>query len=671
MGPAMKPTPAWYLFAERLLVPLLFIFSFLAVMFPLTGTDVWWHLAAGREIFRTGTIPTSDPFSLLSLGKYWTDLHWFFQLVVYLLWRIGGNVALVISKCLLFSASAVLLLKAAEQHSSVSFRALRPLAVSVLALLVFAGREFVFMRPVVFSLFYMSLFLYLIGRYLNERRARYLAALVVIQLFWANSQPLFPLGPLIVACFLAGEGLGLLAGRLRLPGFTSGPPLKALVPMGITLLLLFAASLVTPFGIDGIVLPFKLLFRIGPEASSLFSYNVSENTSPWLLERTGAGTISMFAWVLGAALGSFLLNVRRISASRLLLLLAMLLPALLANRNLLLFYWVAGPVILANVGAAIYRTRHAENRRFFRRLLESPFFAGLVLATIAFPLGSSLTAQAGLTAPAPFRVPVAASTLVENLPARGNLFNSVRYGGYLIWKLFPERRPFIDGRLVLCTTRQFADYLDVLDHPERFTEYSRTHDLRTAVLPVALPDRYRPLIGALYRDPDWSLVFTDGTQTVFTQGNDGPDPIDLSDRQTVTRIARGLSVRFADDRPAEERAFINLGLLLDVSGNYDRAYEILADRKSRMARVLLARSYYLGGHISEALEISLALLEEKPDDTDSLVLASQIARESDRLDQALELVRRALDVDPYNRAARRILLDIRRAAATGQGAGKE
>jgi hypothetical protein len=667
----MKQTPAWYLFAERLLVPLLFVFSFLAVLFPLTGTDIWWHLAAGREIFRTGTILRSDPFSLLSLGKSWTDLHWFFQLVVFLLWRMGGNVALVIGKCLLFSASTVLLLKAAERHTSVSSRTLRPLAVSVLALLVFAGREFVLMRPVVFSLFFMSLFLYLIGRFLSERRLVFLGALVVIQVFWANSQPLFPLGPLIVACFLAGEGLGLLAGRLGLPGFAGGSPARVLGLMGITLLLLLAASLLTPFGIDGIVLPFKLLFRIGTGASRLFSYNVSENVSPWLLERTGAGTISMFSWVLGTALGSFFLNVRRIPASRLFLLFAMLLPALLANRNLLLFYWVAGPVILANVASAIYRVRRSKNKHFFRRLLESPLLAGLVLATIAFPLGSSLTAQAGLSAPVPFRVPVTASTLVASLPARGNLFNSVRYGGYLIWKLFPERRPFIDGRLVLCTTSEFADYLDVLDHPRQFTEYSRTHDLRTAVLPVALPDRYRPLVGVLYRDPDWNLVYTDGTQTVFTQDNDGPDPIDLSDRQTVSRIAGDLSRRFASDRPAEERAYINLGLLLDVSGNYERAAEILADRKSRMARALLARSYYLEGRIPEALKITQALLKERPDDTDSLILASQIALESGRLDQAIELAGRALEADPYSRAARRILLDIRQAAAAGQEAGKE
>ncbi len=663
----MKQTPEVYLLARRLMLPLLAIFSFLAVLFPLTNTDIWWHLAAGREIVRMGTIPRNDPFSISSLGNSWTDLHWLFQVVVYFLWRLGGVASLVIGKCVVFSIAAVVLLKAAEAHlrtdSGISSRALRPLAVAVLALLIFAGREFVFMRPVVFSLFYMSLFLYLIGRYLNERRVRYLAALVVVQVLWANSQPLFPLGPLMVACYLAGEGLCLLARRLELPGFSRGLPARALVPLAVTLLLLVAASLATPFGIDGLVLPFKLFFRLGPDASNLFGYNVSENVPPWLLGRAGDGSIAAFAWVLGTALGSFLLIVKRISLSRLFLLGAMLLPALLANRNLLLFYWVAGPVILANVGAAVHRAHRAEGKRFFRRLLENPLLAGLVVAIIAVPLGFSLNAQSPLVAPAPFRVPVEASDVIEELPARGNIFNSVRYGGYLIWKLFPERRPFIDGRLVLRTGKQFSDYLDLLDHPEGFSEYARRHDLRTAVLPVAMPDRYRPLVGALSRDPNWDLVFTDGTQTVFTRGNGDLDPIDLSDRQVPARIAASLSRRFSNDPPAEERAIINLGLLLVASGNYEQAAKILADHKSRMARALFSRSLFLGGHTLEALKISQALLEKDPDDVDSLLLASQIMHESGKLDDALDLAERALNADPYNREARLLLDDIRRAAA--------
>jgi len=45
--------------------------------------------------------------------------------------------------------------------------------------------------------------------------------------------------------------------------------------------------------------------------------------------------------------------------------------------------------------------------------------------------------------------------------------------------------------------------------------------------------------------------------------------------------------------------------------------------------------------------------------------------ESGKLEEALEFAGRALDVDPYNRAVRRILADIRKAAATAKGASGE
>lgn len=667
----MKLPPPRPALAGCLWLLLLALFSFLVVMFPLTNTDIWWHLASGREIVRGGTIPRSDPFSVSSLDRPWTNLHWLFQVAVYLLWHLGGVSALVLGKCLLLAVAAVILLKAGEAHIradlGASPRHWRPLSAAVLAVLVFAGRELVFMRPVVFSLLYTSLFLYLLGRYRQRPRRRYLAALLVVQVLWANSQPLFPLGLVITACFLAGEGLGRLAERRGWPGFAGGLPARALLPLAVTWLLLLAASLATPYGVEGLLLPGKLFLRIDPAAANLFGRNVSENLPSWLLARSGAGPAAWFPWVLGATLGSFLLSPRRLSLGRLLLLGALLVPALMANRNLLLLFWVSGPLLLANAAMALPHARREGRGRIVAGLATSPWLAVLLLGALVLPLSSRLRAQGPLSVPAPFRVPIAASEVIEKLPARGHIFNSVRYGGYLIWKLYPARRPFIDGRLVLRSGGQFAAYLAVLDHPERFAGYARTHDLRTAVLPVAQPDRYRRLIATLYRADDWRLVFTDGTQTVFTREAGGPETLDLADRRTVAGIAASLSRRFANDPAARARAHFNLGLLLDVTGNPTAAVAVLEGCSGRRARALLARSLYLAGRRRRAGEISRRLLVEDPGDIDSLLLLAQLARESGRLTEALELVGRVLEVNPHHLAARQLLQGMRRPAATAGG----
>ena len=53
-------------------------------------TDLYWHLAAGRYIVETRTIPTADPFSSTMLGKPWVDIYWLAQVGWYLIYQAAG-----------------------------------------------------------------------------------------------------------------------------------------------------------------------------------------------------------------------------------------------------------------------------------------------------------------------------------------------------------------------------------------------------------------------------------------------------------------------------------------------------------------------------------------------------------------------------------------------------
>lgn len=647
---------------QGLLPWLLILFAFLAVAFPIVNTDIWWHLASGREILRTHAIPDTDIFSVSSLGKAWIDVHWFFQLVAFFLWRLGASTALVMGKCLLFSLALLILLKAAYSHSqfdsALPADSSRVFGPAVLALLVLAGADYVLMRPVVFSLFFMSLFLFFIGRYLNSQKWRNLVALVIVEVFWANTQPLFPLGAVIVGCFFVGEGLAVLAHHMGISGFSHPMNKSALMPLGLSVLLVAAASMLTPFGLDGLLIPFKLFFRIGPQMADLFGRNVSENISPWLMGRINPHALLVFSLVLGLSLLSFLADLRRVSLSRFFLLGAMLVLALMANRNLLLFYWVAGPIVIANLAAAAENQQGFAYLRFFYKVLKNPALALAVFLVLSVPMFFSITARASISRPAPFRVPDRAIETIAALDEGGNVFNSVRYGGFLIWKLYPRLRPFIDGRIVLRSAAQFARYLDVLDHPEKFWSYSDEHDFQIAVLPVNQPNRYQKLIAALYKNTAWELVFTDGTQSVFTRNRQGLAKVDLADKNTVAKIVASISKRFEDDAAAKDQAIVNLGLLLNLAKEHARAIEILRPQKSKHGRALLARSLYLEGNPPAAKYICQDILREDQDDVDSLLLSAQIALDAGELKQALDFAKRALEEDPYNGAARQILLNI-------------
>jgi tetratricopeptide (TPR) repeat protein len=650
---------------------LLAVFAFLVVWFPLTNTDIWWHLAAGRSMCQEGSFLYSDPFSLSTAGQPWINLHWLFQIAAYLGHAAGGPAALVIGKCALFSVAAVILLWGCETlagaESGCGAPKLRPVGIAFLALAILAGRHLVFARPVVFTLVYMSLVLFLLAKFVRKPSKGYLIGLMGIQVLWANTQPLFVLGPVILACFLLGEGLSTLAARLRIPGFARTLGGKPLAMLALALAGTLAVSLITPYGFDTLQLPFRLFGRIDPTGASLFTWNVSENIPPWALARTGSGPHDAFQWLGVAAAASFVLNWKRISLTRLALFSAMLVLALMANRNILLFNWTAALVFVVNAGNAMARKSESPASVFFARVLRSPLLAlGTVLA-LGLPLGSALAREGSIARVSPFRVPTGIAAHLEKLPGEGRLFNAIRYGGYLIWELYPASRPYIDGRLVLRSADQFAEYLRVLDQPGKFEDLDDRFGFTAAVLPVTMPDRYQKLIAHLYRDPDWHLVFTDGTQTLFARQTSGsPGGMDLSSGTVVDRVVAAVMARHHDDSRVREQALVHLGILLNLAGQPDRAEEVLAPLEGRRAKSLLARTYASNRKPMAALTLASELVQSDPDDVDNLVLMAWLSIASGDYDLAARRARQALDREPHNAEARQILGELKRRLQSGR-----
>ena len=80
------------------------------VYFPITNTDIWWHLAAGREMLSSKSILHIDPFAYTVERPDWIDIHWGFQLIVYWLRSTVGFGGIVLIKCVLITIVGALLL---------------------------------------------------------------------------------------------------------------------------------------------------------------------------------------------------------------------------------------------------------------------------------------------------------------------------------------------------------------------------------------------------------------------------------------------------------------------------------------------------------------------------------------------------------------------------------
>jgi len=96
-------------------------------------------------------------------------------------------------------------------------------------------------------------------------------------------------------------------------------------------------------------------------------------------------------------------------------------------------------------------------------------------------------------------------------PVAGPMFNEYGWGGYLIWKLGPEHKVFIDGRADIYEyAGVLSDYLRIsqLDPDTLFL-------LRKYEVEGCLLERKAPLATLLAALPDWERVYSDKVSTLF------------------------------------------------------------------------------------------------------------------------------------------------------------
>ena len=185
-APASK-RDAW----STTLVGALLLLTFLLGCFPMGDFDVWWHVGTGRMILEHGAVPHVDVLTYTNAGRPWIDLYWFFQVIVALLYRVGGVPALVLLKALVGTATVALALAARRPGN----RVWPACAVWLVAVVVLSGR--LCERPELFSLLFLAGFLTVLAR--AAARPRLLWWLPAIELAWVNSHGFFVLGLFVLA----------------------------------------------------------------------------------------------------------------------------------------------------------------------------------------------------------------------------------------------------------------------------------------------------------------------------------------------------------------------------------------------------------------------------------------------------------------------------------------
>lgn len=439
---------------------------------PLSDTDLWWHLSAGREMISRFAWLRTDPFCLSSFGTAWIDLHWSFQLLVFSLHRLGGETGLVAGRALLVGAAVALALRKRLAWDTL-----------VVAGLVLVGsRLFLDLRPLLLTLLCLAALWITLERRLDLRSV---AVALLAQVALVNTQGLFLLGPLFALISAAGR-----FGE----GDAHGARTRALLGAALV-----GASLVNPWGWEAFSLALRVAGRILPGGDAVFSREIPENAPLWVWLREAP--LRTLPWIWALVASAFLIRRGPGSAGRTLLLGCCAGLSVLAVRNLP-FLALA---ILLSIGP-----------RSWPRPRILSVGAIFLLGLLAVP--SVLERRWNLPGDpvAPTHFP-GASALVALRHHPGPVFHELRIGGWLSWNLPLRGACWADTRLVLHDADFVRTYLEVLDHPSRFQTWSDRQGFQVAVVPLVAWPRFRPLATHLLHSPHWRLADSDGAWAVFTR----------------------------------------------------------------------------------------------------------------------------------------------------------
>lgn len=624
---------------------------------PSSDGDIWWHLATGREMVARGALLHTDPFSVSALGRPWHDVHWLFQLAVYGIHRAVGLGGLVLAKCALLGWGAWLLYSALEQHRNPWTRGL---FVTALLAGLLAARSLLLVRPVLGTLVLLAFFFLQLERFRRDDQWKPLLWLVPTQVLWANIQGLSALGPALLGAYAVAAVADARFGEApawpfaREAAKTSSPWRRAQV-LGGVLLACAVATCLTPFGWGAATLPAVLLGRLLPGEGQVFARQVAENLPPLTLERLSGGEFWHFKWALALLALSTFAAGRRLKLSHALVLLGFAALALMSNRNVLLLYWVGAPLFALYLAPPL---RALIGSKLGRSGLRVAIAANaLALGGVGLVSAAAAAQETPLSRPSPFRVPAGSAERLAKLPG-GDIFAADHFGGYLIWRLYPEFRPYIDTRLVLRTEHEYANYLRLADEPERFDDFQARHHFRYVVLPVTFPERYQALIAHLGASRDWQLLFTDGSEVLFGRRESTDAPPFLADETAAAGVRDDLALRYGAWPKAHTAALTSLATLHGLLGQHALADRALAGLHAPEAGALAARLRFVAGDLAGAERLAGARLGEDREDVPSLNLLAQIALRRGEDARGLDYLRRALRARPSDEEAQRLLVTL-------------
>ncbi len=482
--------------------------------------DIWLHLRTGQYIAEHHAVPHADILSCTIASKPWTNHEWLFQLIVYFIHRAAGFDGLLTMQSVLVCATLLLLFLMTYRRDRLF------LGVYVLLLVMFIYQGRFTLRPDLFSLFFFAIYMSILAFHLDKRKS--IIAIALIQVLWVNIHGYFFFGPLLVLIAIIAETIKRFVplpyqwgkiGRLTDAEYQN---------LGLMFIVVLGACLINPYFIQGATYPLQVLFHSTSDTKIFFQY-ITELQPPFTHNFMAElnENVHYKLMILISAL-MFLFNRRNIDISVFFVWLIFLLFSLVAIRNMVFFACAAYLVIMIN--SMTISIKDILPLRFDSKKFEDITSILAKIALIVWIINcatdfasrgyydyDTYSTKSEIGGMSKRCYPNKAVDFMIAQGIRGNIFNDFNSGAYLVGRMHPQVKVFIDGRTEVYGGKFFQYYKKIwLDGDKKtLNDAIERYHLTAAFLNGAKQSIVPRTIKIFYDLKDWKLVYFDEDGMIF------------------------------------------------------------------------------------------------------------------------------------------------------------
>ncbi|MBI3380349.1 tetratricopeptide repeat protein [Candidatus Gottesmanbacteria bacterium] len=587
--------------AEIILFVLIVIFT----IHPIENYDFWFHIKYGEYIVKTHSLPFTDVFSHTAYGTPATPYEWLFQVLIYFVFHVLGKfgvqvmiVTLTLSYLLLFRRILIKIF-----HLGILSR------MTLVSGLYLLGYNFWVERPqlVAYLLFMVTLYLVLARIYLHQSK---LWLVPILFLIWTNLHASMIVGLYLLYAF----GFFFLVRFIKIRQISDKKLAQDFLFWGT---LGFFATILPPLGIK----VYQLLYLFF-QKRDFISKAIDEWVPLYLLSLRYYIYLVIFAITAIALIFAFIKKYKR---DQLLLFLPFIPLALFVLTGVRHTPFTIPVTFLLFVPAL--QTIQIKFNKIISWLLASTI---LLLSLWGMYSYHNLIISLFKNYPEnaiPF--------IRQNL--KGNMFNEYNVGGYIMYKLGPELKTFIDGRTDMFLPRVLPEYIyfyhlgftDDDIYLSIFDKLVEKYHISWAILATnrfSLSWRLGRILG---NDKSWHLVYFDDATKIYIK-DDGinKDVITQYGLKAVTPLGKTLYRKDLRELARSE---------------YQEMYN---RQKSAVSANALGFILLEDGKFDEARQLFLQALEIKPDAAAPKMNLAELKANNGDYKEAMSLYRQAIKDEP-------------------------